>query len=480
MNNQLHYPILAPLRFDERPYEDIVRSVRPSALIAYWPLNELGGLVAYDKSGYVRNGAHSAGVVLNSTPFLDGTPSPRLDGNDFINIYSASLAAAFNGAEGTFSLWVKAEPGAWFDAAFRRPGQLDEGSGNNRVFWQKHSTNSLMTLHYLAGGVQELQSLDISTPNWFLLTTTWSKSNDRVRFYVNGVQHGADATVLGTFVGSLNAASTFLGAADGGGSAGWNGWLRNAGVWSAELTAAEVATLYNNGFNRMSLYSAYTQALSPLLWLRLRETTGIVMANSGSVGSALNGALVGTTPIGRFGALDYREAADYDGATSAIDVPNHASLNALQTYTVAMLVKPDTAGEGNFGTFYEWGNTGSHFMWFNGSMNSIWSFDSGGASSITTTGLAAGRWVWLFKTIDFTSGDKKARLYKGQDGVVTEYAYSVQTTTGTAIATRASALVFGNRSDRTRTFDGTIDEVLWFDRVLTSAEMLELTRLAGV
>ncbi len=89
-------------------------------LLAYWPLSEVAGSVAYDFSGNARHGAYT-GVTLGKTGIGDGDTCPFFDGaNDFVNIYSVSLRDAFNGAEGTAMIWAKVfNVGVWTDGAYR-------------------------------------------------------------------------------------------------------------------------------------------------------------------------------------------------------------------------------------------------------------------------------------------------------------------------------------------------------------------------
>ena len=66
--------------------------------IAYWPLSEASGTTIVDASGNARNGAYTA-VTLGQAGIGDGRTSASFDGStSFGDLYSASLAGAFNGA----------------------------------------------------------------------------------------------------------------------------------------------------------------------------------------------------------------------------------------------------------------------------------------------------------------------------------------------------------------------------------------------
>ena len=110
-----------------------VLAIDPTHLLGYWPLWEPGGSVAYDISGHNRHGAYT-GVTLGHAGIGDGNGCPFFDGaNDYANIYSASLASAFNGAEGTVAVLLKvAKAGVWTDGTNRMYQALKPNLTNNQ------------------------------------------------------------------------------------------------------------------------------------------------------------------------------------------------------------------------------------------------------------------------------------------------------------------------------------------------------------
>ena len=77
-------------------YIQKVLGIEPGNLIAYWPMSEPSGGIAINAEGTAaRNGAYT-GVTLAQPGIGDGNTCPLFDGaNDFNNVYSASLDAAF-------------------------------------------------------------------------------------------------------------------------------------------------------------------------------------------------------------------------------------------------------------------------------------------------------------------------------------------------------------------------------------------------
>jgi len=224
-------------------YQKIRRMFRDS-LIAYWPLDEVSGTVAKDVSGSSRNGTHTAGVVPASTGAPGGKFAPLYpESNSNTDLYSASLASAFNGAEGTMSLWIKpVDAGVWTDATQRYAIWLQADANNLVVFQRNNSADRNCSFAQRAGGTWKSDTVYLDGTGWKHLAITWSASNDRVRLYINGALYTAALTTLGTWAGSLASTTTRLGGYSTA-TYKWNGYISNVVLLNREATAAEVRTL---------------------------------------------------------------------------------------------------------------------------------------------------------------------------------------------------------------------------------------------
>ncbi len=215
--------------------------------IAYWPLWEAAGGVAECLVNPAQNGAYT-GVTLGQPGIGDGNTCPLFDGaTDFVDIFTAGLQGAFDGAEGTLMVWAKVfNVGVWTDAADRFLFRL-EVDGNNYVFCAKTITNNRLFFRYTAGGVVEAQAVGgLTTIKWMCLGMTWSKLagvNGEVKYFFDGVQQGATDTALGVWAGNLAAATTVIGTSDTAPLNLWHGWLAHAAVWDVALTPTEMAEL---------------------------------------------------------------------------------------------------------------------------------------------------------------------------------------------------------------------------------------------
>ena len=220
-------------------YIDKIKAMNP---IAYWPMSEPSGSVALDASGNGRNGAYT-GVTLGQAGIGDGRTAPSFDGvTSYNNVYGASLAAAFNGQQGSFLCWCKVQSaGVWTDGTTRRV-ILFQVDANNRVGIFKPTASNEMDCLYVAGGTSlGAAKTTFSPTGWFHVALTWNKSGDQMIFYVNGVAITPVSTGLGTFAGALLSTQTLLGSLNTGAAAQvWNGLMQHGAVFARTLSAAEV------------------------------------------------------------------------------------------------------------------------------------------------------------------------------------------------------------------------------------------------
>jgi len=215
------------------------------ALVAYWPLDELGGTSATNREGTAaRNGTHKAAgeplLAQDVRPFR----APLWDGtNDYTNIQTTSLAGAFSATAGTLAGWIRVPPAAWTDATVRRACILQSDS-SNRIIVEKTSTADQLALYYIAGGVVKSVTksrASLAASGWIHLALTWDKAADQVKAYVNGVQEGATQTAVGTWAGSPGV--SVIGAASLVPGQPWSGNLAHVAIWKTALTAGEIAAL---------------------------------------------------------------------------------------------------------------------------------------------------------------------------------------------------------------------------------------------
>jgi hypothetical protein len=234
----------------KKTYARKIKRLFGSSLIAYWPLNETSGTVAYDVSGNARNGAYTGVDLANAAaPAKIGGMAPYFDGtNDYCNIYSASLASAFSGAAGSLFIWAKIfNAGIWTDASYDDFFRIAADANNEILLRKTNANNALYTRYNANGTTKSVTRTNTTTIDWFLFGFTWSKAADQMIAYYNGAQTGATQTGLDTWAGAPAAATCVIGAYVLTPANPWNGWLNQAIILNRIATPAEVLAMYNAG-----------------------------------------------------------------------------------------------------------------------------------------------------------------------------------------------------------------------------------------
>lgn len=223
-------------------YTREVHAVCGSSLIAHWPLDERTGTVARDTSGNACHGAYT-GVDLGQAGIGDGRRAPYFPGaSSGVNIYSAGLATAFNGAAGWISLWGKVAPGAWTDGKIRIALRIAVDA-NNWLWVAKGNTNNNIAVTYMAGATSVGYDVAMDTLDWFHIGLTWDHEADEVRIYLYGVQQGPTITGLGVWAGAPAPDSAVIGAHSTGWAAGFSGWLAHVTCGTGALTPTQMALI---------------------------------------------------------------------------------------------------------------------------------------------------------------------------------------------------------------------------------------------
>ena len=227
-------------------YINKVLAIEPSDLIAFWPLNEAGGATADNAQGTAARDGGYTGVTLGQEGFGDGQTVPLFDGaNDFVDIYSASLRDAFDGAKGTIAVWAKVSAaGIWADNAYHWLTDL-RADGNNIIQLLKNDVTGANNLQfqYKASGTNKTVQLAATPTDWFHIALTWDAVADKVIAYYNGAQTGATQTGLGTWAGNIIEDETNIGALNEDPAFVWDGWLGGCPVWTKALTPAQILSL---------------------------------------------------------------------------------------------------------------------------------------------------------------------------------------------------------------------------------------------
>jgi hypothetical protein len=170
-------------------------------------------------------------------------------------------------------------------------------------------------------------------------------------------------------------------------------------------------------------------------------------------------------------------ALGFDGDRAAVLMSGSGSVANLYKggLTVSAWIRPASAGAGGRGRIVDKDNNDAGWFFSMYSPTRIQfavdQFDAGSPSRISTEGVDLNRWQHVAATWDGTTRGSKIHLYIDgvpADGGATNGSGSTYNDAGTP-------LTVGNRaSDQARGFDGGIDEVQIYNRVLTPAEIRNL------
>lgn len=217
----------------------------PGNLLALYVLNDAGATIA-DTSGNSFDGTYTSVTVQGATG-PDGQLTAVWDGiNDYGDIFSAPLAAAYNGAQLTLSIWFQvANTGVWTDGAARTLWSMGQ-DGNNRSRIEKRTVNN--TVQWLREGNNITDSVSDAgfsgSLAWHQATFTVNESGDVLRAILDGAQTGIDQGGLGAYAGSIVATLANIGARTTAPVNVMSGALAYAALYDVALTVPQAQSLY--------------------------------------------------------------------------------------------------------------------------------------------------------------------------------------------------------------------------------------------
>lgn len=231
-------------------------------------------------------------------------------------------------------------------------------------------------------------------------------------------------------------------------------------------------------------YDQYIASLAPLLWYKFNETGGTAVINYGSLSSGNGVWTPGVGALGQTGLLGANQAYLFDALDSLVTGPASANINNANQFTYASLVKVSSAGEASAARFHV-DNGQQRSLFFASSISPFrlnWQIGAATTSGLVTSnagqGLITNTWAWLFCTYDDTT-DRRPHIFKGQGGAMAELAYSANNAAVGTLNNGSGALLIGNRPGSDRTLDGYYDELLFFNRILSTTEMTQITLLSA-
>jgi hypothetical protein len=338
---------------------------------------------------------------------------------------------------------------------------LEWDSGGTAIQWEVDD-NSLASFPFVTSAV-------IPDATWTLVTGTYKYTTKTLELFVNGVSQGTTA-----LPGTRDKGTTgiVLGRYNGGGGE-FNGSIDDVRIYNRALSAEEVADLY-----RLTTPTGVDTGLKGYWSFNgqdMNGTTAYDRSGSGNNGTLTNGP---TKTIGKIGqGLSF--AYDDDNYISVADVP---SLQNIAQKTICAWIYPRSTGSSaNDATIVSKSESSSSYGWYlqladDSVANAVYflqAFSGGSALWVTpANSIVLNTWQHVCVTYDDSSASNNPTIYIN----AASQSLSGGGASGSVRSDVGYILDIGNRSTSPSngSFDGVIDDVRIYNRILSSTEISSL------
>lgn len=428
-------------------------------LVARWKMDDgTGSAIAADMLGL-----HNATLTNMNTAsaWISGIRGGALlfDGsNDYLAIPDHSTLDL-----SSFSLttWVRFDGPVVANYFFEKG---TAGQANYRFYLYYNGSNYVLACGFHDGTTwrQIEQTVGPSLGVWYHLACTWDNVAQELIMYVNGVAAGYGS---GPFTPLQNNAALWLGRSQLAGGGTLLGAMDDTRIYNRALSPAEVEEVLQSG--------TATAHASLLGRWKFDESSGLIATDSSP---SANIGTLGGGPTWQPTGGRVNGALDFDGVNDTVIVYTHPVFNNINTLSVSAWIYPRGWGEGNRGRIIDKRTGGQEgFIFYllnpghlvfeasrwNGS-NGVW-----GSSSPV---IPLNTWTHVVVTYDYGAlGNDPALYVNGSPVGVTEST----TPTGSVVAETANINI-GNDNGTARTFNGLLDDVRMYGRVLAANEVAAL------
>ena len=406
---------------------------------------------------------------------------------DGTGAFEVSPSSAINYSyEGAVSMWVK-QTGTWYNSLNYF---LDANTDSDKKI-SIYSVVSSGVLGFKLGNTTVATTMTFTSDNWEHITLTWN----------NGYWNASlDNTFEnGTYTGTVGGGETYFNLGDDTSDTyQLNGSMDEVMFFNKSLTRTEITAIYNNqserffsegtqrvraqlitntstwengGFNQTNLLTDFENNLDTNISARIGQMNlsvdplGLVLYMPFEWGSAVDisgegndGTMVGDAVVNSSGGK-YGDGLVLDGVGDKISVTSTSSLNIQQSITVSAWAKYPSLKESNI---LEKGGNGGYFLWVSPSTSFRISFGHQGSGGIVTlTG-----WPESDKWFHIVGMQNSTGIHIFLNGVLNK------TRTQNYNFTNSGDLQIGNGVDGY--FNGSIDNVMVFNRSLSETEILNL------
>ncbi len=418
-------------------------------LVGYWSFNEGTSTIATDFSG---NGNSGTLTNMENTDWVAGKRSRALsfDGSaEYVNIPDNNQLQVTGSL--TLAGWVYRRGDSTGSSGTIIGKDLDLNAGYSLEVKDSSEASPDKVRCLLNGLSGNSLHSTASIPNntWTHIACVYNGST--IQVYINGQSSGSvnstgsiststDALRIGHSKGTSNASNYF------------NGDIDDVRIYNRSLSATEIAALYNVGAQRV-IVANKTGLVG--YWSFNEGTSTTAGDFSGSVN---NGTLTGSNGLptwvnGKLGkALNFDKVDDYVSLTS-----DPVGTNII---TACMWMYPIDSGEGSYGRLFDNGSFVVHLR-LSGAMTVV----SGGGVGFTSGNNIFSYNAWNHICVTRQSNGSSVVYVNGQ--------VKASGASGTP-ASGTSNLIIGNMANASRTFNGYIDEVRIYQKILDQNELTSL------
>lgn len=441
----------ADLEFDIQVLKQDIDPI-DAGLIAHYPFN--GN--ATDESGNGHDGTVN-GATLSADRFGHANSAYAFDGTgSFIEVADSESLRLAN-TDYTISLWFE---------------ETTRSTSHNHTLMAKRSSGSqngwLYTLagdlapnangtikYHLSGGYDPFIASTATAPlgQWTHAVIIYDHSAQTIRCYINGLLDSEHADMpspnpsaaVNLIIGRDSASSNY----------GFHGSIDDIRIYNRALSDAEVQNLAGKTIDTTLI------AYYPFNGNATDES------GNGHDGTVTGAALTAD----RFG--NPNSAYHFDGDSDVISIADHADFTVSNVSICAWIKTQDKSDHKHITSCY---NTSYYADWYNLALTkdtgtARWAADPGGnvtvPVAIGTTDLADNSWHFIVAVRDTAGG----QLYAYVDGVLQSSAADIY---GGLLNPSADFWIGGRASNSSLSFNGDIDDVRIYNRVLTGAEIEEL------
>jgi len=456
-----------------------------SSPVAIYPFDEGTGQIAHDKTIYGQDGTlknMDVGGVndpwLSTAEAVMGDSALRFDGdNDYVSV--PVLAGSPLDITDTLTLmaWVRQSvqsgnrqvisrrSGSYFYFLGVDEGEPYGGIGNHLI------EQGQVTPRPGEPGTR-MPSVDLG--KWYHLAFVYNDANDLMYMVVNGIKK-TDEFVAISLPSRVGIPLT-IGADSGGMDGFFHGAIDEVAIYAQDLSIKDIRKIYNKPFRGKGGVACYP--------FNSESNPGVTTNDESGNGNhgTINGAV--QVPTNRSQNHGNSSGAYTFNGAEYIDCGDDSSLQ-IKEFTIACWVKADAApGNSNISQIIAGGTAGNNYVlsWdhidsdFQQSIafkNTLGDWEKAQIPPLTTT-LSANQWYHIAGTYDGT--DLTIYIYDPSGGVLTSsFSQPVSTTPLTnSEKTFVGAAPHTSGTGAQSFFNGTIDEVVIYNRALTSVEIEQL------